>query len=223
METTRIFTLDDPGLGRLSGLVTVPPDFETTTDLLPVVVFLHGMGERGDGSPKDLNRLKKHGVPKLFCADPAWRGLRAVTVSPQCPETTVWPEIPELIKRYADAAVKEFRGDPERVSLTGLSMGGFGTWALLSLYPKAFLRAAPICGGIEDEKQKFPRSLKGVPVRVFHAVDDPVVPIELDIAAVRQAIVAGADISFTTYCGLGHDCWTHTYEETDLIDWLVKG
>ena len=220
MDTTRVFTKDLPGGRRLSGLVTVPPDFEKTTDLLPVIVFLHGIGERGDGTPAALETLKRHGPPKLFTKNPAYRGLRVVTVSPQCPADTTWDRlVPELLS-YIDSAVSAFRGDPGNVSLTGLSMGGFGTWALLFAAPEKFRRAAPICGGLR-QAQTAPKALKGKPIRVFHAVDDPVVPMEADLLPTRAAIAAGADVSFTAYCGLGHDCWTKTYEETDLLAWLA--
>ena len=223
MRHYEIFTRPEAYIGRLSGLVTVPEGHDPAKEKLPVILFLHGAGEAGDGSARSPERVRVHGVPKYFCENAAFGGLRVITVSPQCPAGLIWDQITLQLMDFLDAALERFGGDPAMISVTGLSMGGFGTWNLLSTYPERFWRAAPICGGIEDEKQKFPRSLKGVPVRAFHAVDDPVVPIELDIAAVRQAIGAGADISFTTYCGLGHDCWTHTYEETDLIDGLVKG
>lgn len=220
MTNERIFTKEIPLVGKISGLITLPPDYDETDDRLPVIVFLHGMGERGDGSPAALKKVKRHGVPKLFGLDAGYRGLRVVTVSPQCPEDFTWEQIALPLKDYIDAAVREFRGDKKNVALTGLSMGGFGTWALLELFSEAFVAAAPICGGGRCIWRN-PDTMKGKPIRVFHAVDDPVVPIELDVSAAKCAIDVGADVQFTAYCGLGHDCWTKTYEETDLIEWLA--
>lgn len=218
--TERVFRRDFGGR-TLSGIVTVPRDFDETADPLPVIVFLHGIGERGDGD-RDLQNVKVHGIPKLFASDPEYQGLRAVTVSPQCPADTMWVNLADELMAYIDAAVKAFRGDPARVALTGLSMGGFGTWALMGKFPEKFCRAAPICGGVRGAWTA-PAALRHKPIRVFHAVDDPTVPIELDTPAVKQALAAGADVSFTAYCGLGHNCWTTAYEKTELVEWLVKG
>ena len=217
MQNVFTFTKDEPFIGKLSGLVTVPTGFDPAKEKLPVILFLHGMGERGDGSEKELPLVTVHGVPKLFAKDPDYLGLRVITVSPQCPVTVTWELITLIVKDYLDAAVERFGGDPARVAVTGLSMGGFGTWSLLSAFPQAFRKAAPICGGgklLADQ-------LSGVGVRVFHSIDDPCVPYEFELQPVRQAHDAGADVEFTTYCGLGHNCWMTAYEKTDLIRWLA--
>ena len=112
-----------------------------------------------------------------------------------------------------------FGGDPAYVSLTGLSMGGFGTWNMLTTYPEYFYRAAPICGG--GVPWRINERLEGKPIRVFHSVDDPSVPYLCSVLMVERARKAGAAVEFISYTDEGHGCWDRAYEQTDLIGWLA--
>ncbi len=219
MKHETVFTREAAYIGRLSGIVTTPPDHDPAKETLPVIVFLHGAGEVDDGTPDAVQKVKAHGVPKYFCRDAAYRGLRVITVSPQCPSGWIWDQITLQLMDYINAAIGEFNGDRSRVALTGLSMGGFGTWNLLTTYPEFFYRAAPICGG--GVSWRCGEALKGKPIRIYHSVDDASVPFECSVLMARRAIASGAAVEFTAYCGEGHGCWDRAYEEKDLIEWLA--
>ena len=204
--------------GTLSAIVTMPAGFEPGKgERLPVILFLHGAGERGDGSDAALERVRVHGVPKLFTRDPDHLGLRAITISPQCPEGMTWIHLIIPLKAWLDRAVEAFGGDPARIAVTGLSMGGYGTWEMICTYPDAFTAAAPICGGGSAWRTGV---LGGKRLRVFHGIDDKVVPFEQSLSMVRGARAAGADVSFIAYDRVGHNSWELAYESTDLIPWL---
>ena len=219
MRHYEIFTRPEAYIGRLSGLVTVPEGHDPAKEKLPVILFLHGAGEAGDGSARSLERVRVHGVPKYFCENAAFGGLRVITVSPQCPAGLIWDQITLQLMDFLDAALERFGGDPAMISVTGLSMGGFGTWNLLSTYPERFWRAAPICGG--GVPWRVNERLEGKPIRVYHSVDDPSVPYLCSLLMVQRAQEAGADVAFITYCGEGHGCWERAYEQTDLLRWLA--
>ncbi len=219
MKNDCIFTRPENEIGRLSGIVTVPSDFDKTKETLPVIVFLHGSGEAGDGSEAQVQRVRAHGIPKYFGADADYKGVRAITVSPQCPENVIWDDIPYQLKDYIDAAVAEFGGDKTRVSLTGLSMGGFGTWNLLTTYPGYFRRAAPVCGG--GISWRVNETLRGKPIRMYHSVDDDSVPYEYSVLLARRARECGAEVELSSYTDEGHGCWNRAYEHTDLTEWLA--
>ena len=219
MKNDRFYIREEPVIGRLGGVVTLPSGFDKTKEKLPMIVFLHGAGESGDSSETSLSRVCVHGIPKYFSKDPDHLGLRVITLSPQCADGLIWDQITLQLMDYIRSAAEEFGADEARISLTGLSMGGYGTWNLLTTYPDFFWRAAPVCGG--GVAWRVNDRLKGKPIRAFHSVDDDSVLFECGAVMVRAAQAAGADISFTTYCGEGHGCWDRAYEEGDLIPWLA--
>jgi predicted peptidase len=114
----------------------------------------------------------------------------------------------------------EMNADPNRITITGLSMGGFGTWEMICAYPDLFAAAGPICGG------GVPWRLLGLthfpPIRTFHGDADDAVPIQFSYNMVNGVSALGGDVEFTVYPGVPHNCWTRTYEETDLIEWLAN-
>ena len=217
MNNEIIFTREYPYIGRLSAIVTVPSDYKKE-EKLPVILFLHGAGERGDSSPEQLGKVKVHGIPKLFAKDNDYKGLRVITVSPQCPENVIWDTLTFQLKDFIDAAVEEFGGDENRIAITGLSMGGFGTWNMITTYPDYFCCAAPVCGGGVPWRASV---LKGKKIRCYHSVDDGAVPYECSVLMVRQAKESGADVEFISYTAEGHGCWVKAYETTDLVEWLA--
>jgi len=214
MQNEFIFTHSVEVAGSLSGVVTVPTDFDPKTESLPVIVFLHGAGERGT----DLNLVKVHGIPKHFSADPDYHGLRVITLSPQCPNDMTWNHLAFPLMTWIKAAVAELNGDENRISITGLSMGGFGTWEMLMTFPDYFCCGAPICGGGLSWRAD---ALRGKKIRVYHGLDDGVVPISYSQQMVDAARECGADIDFIAYDKVGHGSWIKAYAETDLIDWLA--
>lgn len=178
----------------------------------PVLLFLHGAGERGN----DLNLVKKHGPPKLI---EAGKDLPFIVVSPQCPITSWWPEQVDALVGLLDEIESKYAVDREREYVTGLSMGGFGTWALATRYPGRFAALAPICGGGD---RFLVNRLKGVPVWVFHGAKDPTVPLQSSTEMVEALKRAGGDVQLTVYPEAQHDSWTETYNNPKLYEWFLS-
>lgn len=175
----------------------------------PLVVFLHGMGERGG----DLDRVRGVGLPRQV----ERRGnLAYVLVVPHCPDGTLWPT--KLLGKMLDQVLEEQRVDPRRVVLTGLSMGGMGTWRWGIDQPDRFSALVPVCGGISPSGVG---ALKGMPIWAFHGDADPVVPIDGHRRIVDAARDAGALIRFTVYPGVGHNCWDRAYADPSLEEWML--
>ena len=219
MKNDVIITRPAAYVGRMSGIVTVPSDHDPAKEKLPVIVFLHGAGEVGDGSEQAVQKVRAHGIPKLFGADADYGGLRVITVSPQCPEGYIWDHVTFQTKEYIDAVVEQFNGDRSHIALTGLSMGGFGTCNLITTYPDYFCCAAPICGG--GVVWRIDERLKNKPIRIYHSVDDDSVPYLCSVMMAARAQQAGAQVELISYCSEGHGCWNRAYEQTDLIEWLA--
>ena len=195
------------------GYILTSPDNIKEGEKLPLIVFLHGAGERGD----DLEKLKIYCIPKLFTRNQEHNGIRAYTLSPQCPHNTTWIDYKRELIALIDKVVCENQIDPKMVSLCGISMGGFGTWELALTYPEKFHKIAPLCGG----GMNWRAWAISMPVRVFHGKLDDVVPISQSEAMVNSLRVQGKDVEFTVYDDLSHNCWDRAFEQTDLINWLV--
>jgi predicted peptidase len=201
-------------------LLFTPSDYETHGEPRPLLLFLHGLGECGNN---ELERVKVHGPPKLVESRP---DFPFVVVSPQCPPPpggmkdvpTAWQ--PEPLIQLIDHVMAHMRIDSTRVYVTGLSMGGYGTWRLIAAHPERFAAAVPICGG--GEPQAMSTSLRSVPIWAFHGARDPVVPLsesEHMVDAVRRA---GGRVRFTVYPEVEHDSWTQTYSNNEVYDWLLS-
>jgi predicted peptidase len=206
----------------------------------PLLVFLHGSGERG----ADPWLVAKHGPPKLLRADspapadetPAAATRRAeatrqlatqfIVVSPQCPAGTWWDD--EAVLALVDEIAAKHKTDPRRTYLTGLSLGGYGTWSAGIKHPGRFAALAPICGGgevstVRRVARTHPAELRSLGVWVFHGAQDPTVPLaESDrmVDALKQAGVT--DVQFTVYPEAKHDSWTESYANPELYTWLLK-
>jgi predicted peptidase len=175
----------------------------------PLLLFLHGAGESGD----DLEKVKTHGPPKLVAQG---KDFPFIIVSPQSPGGG-WDV--DTLNALLDVIEKKYTVDEDRVYLTGLSMGGFGTWALAIEHPERFAAIVPIAAGGTPWRA---RRLKSVPAWVFHGAKDPVVPLKADQDMVDALHAAGGDVKFTIYPDAGHDSWTQTYDNPDLYDWLLQ-
>jgi predicted peptidase len=192
-------------------LLYLPKDYEQQ-ESWPLLLFLHGAGERGD----DINLVKKHGPPKLI---EAGKEFPFIVVSPQCPRGRWWEtfELAALL----DEIEEQYKVDKDRVYVTGLSMGGFGTWALAAYQPERFAAMAPICGGGDPIRARF---AAGVPAWVFHGAKDPVVPLERSetmVEALKKAR-GSVEVKFTIYPEAGHDAWTATYDNPAFYQWLLE-
>lgn len=177
----------------------------------PLVVFLHGAGERGT----NLNDVKRHGPPKLIADG---KNIPAIVVAPQCPPDETWD--PHLVKALTDKIVQSQKVDTSRVYLTGLSMGGFGTWATAVEYPETYAAISPICGGVGIRILSLGK-LSKTPCWIFHGEDDSVVPADFGRQAAAALEKAGAPVKLTLYPGVGHDSWTRTYDDPEFWKWLL--
>ena len=140
-------------------------------------------------------------------------------VSPQCPSPRVgWDT--EILNGLLDDVIAHYSVDQDRVYLTGLSMGGYGTWALASDAPQRFAAIAPICGG--GNPRRMARRLSKMPIWVFHGGKDPTVPIKEAQDMVDALKAIGSDVKFTVYPDAGHDSWTATYDNPDLYAWFLE-
>jgi len=189
-------------------LIYLPRD-HAQQESWPLLLFLHGAGERG----KDLELVKKHGPPKLIAGG---RDFPMVVVSPQCPADQWWE--PGPLAALLDEVVAKQRIDKRRVYVTGLSMGGFGTWALASHAPERFAAIAPICGGGEPFMA---RRIRDIPAWVFHGAKDSVVPLDRSERMVEALQRAGGNVQFTVYPDTDHDSWTETYDNPKFYEWLL--
>ncbi len=206
-------TASRPPADALRYLVHLPDDYDADREKLwPLVLFLHGAGERGS----DIDLAAVHGPPML--AD-AGREFPFVLVTPQCAESSQWVAEVSTLSALLDEVVAAHRIDPARISVTGLSMGGFGTWSLAVRYPERFAAIAPICGGLWMQSAAPVRSL---PVWAFHGDADDVVPISATEQIVTELQSLDADVRFTRYAGVGHDSWTETYANPEFYDWLLS-
>ena len=207
-------------------LVSLPADYDRPAGsgqaadpdrTWPLLLFLHGAGERGDS----LDAVSVHGPIKerragrdLPLASPT---SRFIVVAPQVPAGERWTV--GRIAAALDDALDTYRIDRDRVYVTGLSMGGFGTWEAITRMPERFAAAVPICGGGLPLGVEAARD---VPVWAFHGAMDTVVPVEASVAMVRALRAAGGDVRFTVYPDAGHDAWTATYADPAVYDWLLS-
>lgn len=178
---------------------------------VPLLLFLHGAGERGD----DLTAVVTQGLPKRV---EAGMSLPFLILAPQCPAYGSWQCELTALNALVDEVVQAEDVDPDRVYVTGLSMGAMGTWAMAARYPGRFAAAAPVSAGWIPECG--PR-LATTPVWTFHGEDDDVVPIRQTEDMVAAVEKAGGDVRFTQYPGIRHDAWTRTYADPELYRWLL--
>ena len=201
--------------GRLEYLLHVPAGTPPDGGW-PLVLFLHGAGERG----RDLELIKREGLPRVVGTGPA-SGF--MMVAPQCPVGATWGPYLRTLVALLDDVVAGHPVDGRRVYLTGISMGGYGAWALAALNPQRFAALVPVCGG-GLRSLGFPekvRELVGMPVWAFHgALDDIVSPGETRVL-VEALAAAGGDVRFTLYPEAGHDSWSRAYAEPELYAWLL--
>jgi predicted peptidase len=190
-------------------LLYLPKDYEQKPSW-PLMLFLHGSGEKGD----DLNLVKKHGPPKLV---EAGQQFPFIVVSPQCANGRSWE--PYELTALLDEMVEKYKVDQDRIYVTGLSMGGFGTWALAAHTPDRFAALVPICGGGDPMRTK---RIAHTPTWVFHGAKDPTVPLEMSQKMVDALKKRGGDPKFTVYPEAQHDSWTQAYNTPELYEWLLQ-
>ena len=200
----------------LGYLLHIPTGYaDTPAKAWPLIVFLHGRGERG----ADLELLKAHGVPKVVAQDP---DFPFVTLSPQCPAGLGWPHLVIPLRLLINEMIARYRIDPDRVYLTGLSMGGHGSWELAMTYPDLFAAVAPVCGRCPVGYEKRVLAIAHLPVWAFHGQADPVVSLVHSARMVEALRAAGADPRFTIYPGVQHASWEMAYADPALYEWFLQ-
>ena len=204
----------------LNYLLYLPKEYQPQGEQRwPLILFLHGAGERGT----NLALVAKHGPPKRVAEG---REFPFIIVSPQCPLTQSWDD--DAVLALLDRVIADYRVDRARIYLTGLSMGGYGTWSLAVNHPERFAAAAPVCGGgngidvlLAEGARK--RALQSLPIWAFHGAKDPVVPVsesERMLAVLKRAGCTNAQL--TVYPEAEHDSFTETYNNPKLFDWFLE-
>lgn len=191
-------------------LLYLPKDYKDSDKNFPFVLFLHGAGERGT----DIEKVKVHGLPKLINEG---KEFPFIVVSPQCPDDIFW-NVDVLIALLDEVEVK-YRVDKNRIYVTGLSMGGHGTWELALRQPNRFAAIAPICGWSSPVEA---RKIAHMPIWVFHGAKDAVVPIVASEQMVEKLKSYGSKVNFTIYPEANHDSWTETYNNEELYKWFLE-
>jgi predicted peptidase len=213
--------------------VYLPPGFDPSRTW-PVILFLHGAGEAGT----DGVRQTEVGLGRVLRANP--ERFPAVVVFPQAPRGQVWlGDLARVATTALDQTIAEFRGDPDRVYLVGLSMGAYGSWVMAFENPDRYAAIVSVAGGIvppawrralaqqpptlqaDDPYAATAARVKGIPAWLFHGADDPTVPVTESrriVAALREV---GASPRYTEYAGVAHNAWDRAFAEPELPKWLL--
>jgi predicted peptidase len=189
----------------------VPADYKGDKEY-PVILFLHGAGEKGSDGKKQA----RGGLAPAIRRD---KSFPFIAIFPQAENT--WRAGSADAKRalaILDQVMKEYKTDPKRVYLTGLSMGGFGTWSIAAATPERWAAIVPICGGGSPATAE---KIKDIPCWCFHGDADPTVKVESSRAMIEALKKAGAEPKYTEYPGVGHNSWDKAYATKELYDWLL--
>src|ERR1043166_1639190 len=205
---------------KLDYLLYFPKDYKASeAKKWPLLLFLHGAGERGS----NVWKVAVHGPPKLVRQK---KDFPFIIVSPQCPDRQTWDN--DILLALLDDVIAKHKVDTNRIYLTGLSMGGYGTWSLGISYPEKFAAIAPICGGGDTIKVKLTSrqkgdALKSLGVWAFHGGKDPTVKLEESERMVAELKSVGCtDVKLTVYPEAGHDSWTESYNNPQLFEWFLQ-
>lgn len=197
---------------RLDFHIDLPDGFDPAGPALPLLVFLHGAGER-----ESMQTVRRHGPPKMIDQG---HEFQAIVVCPHCPEGSWWNAHRHALLALLDHVQEAYPVDPDRVYLTGLSMGGYGTFMLGAADPARFAALVPICGGGMFMEA---RQLTRMPIWAFHGDADPVIPLVesqrmIDYANSKD----GENARLTIYSGVDHDSWSATYASPEMWEWLFS-
>ncbi len=210
--------------------IYVPSNYDPERSY-PLVLFLHGAGERGSDNKKQLTV----GMMKHYCTEENMQKYPAIIIAPQCPENKQWVSVswsqgdydmemyPEtdyikMASLLTDAITEQYSIDPDRRYVTGISMGGYGTWNIILNHPDQFSAALPICGAGDSSKADL---IKDMPIWTFHGSKDTIVPVTGTRAMVDALEKAGSTgIQYTENPFLDHFCWDPAYSNPDTFAWL---
>ena len=225
----KVFTASD---GTDLNYRMLSPDGNAKGKKFPLVIFLHGLGERGNDNEKQLLW-----GGQMFLNPTVRENYPAYVVFPQCPETAFWAysRIPasfealtmeekmpapfNAVKELIDNFLTYPDVDPSRIYIVGLSMGAMATYDMVDRFPEIFAAAIPICGYIDPERLK---DIKGVNFRIYHGDADPTVPVECSRRTYKALKEAGADVEYFEFAGCGHGSWNPAFNTPDFMEWLFK-
>ena len=192
-------------------------------DAPPVIVFLHGIGQRGAGG-----FLPESGAPGALLRGYLSK-VPAVILLPQCRADSYWsdPFMDEMVMTALSQTESEFEADPARLYLTGVSMGGYGVWHLASQHPGRFAALVSVCGGVhgrddDDRFRSVAEKVRKTPAWLFHGADDRVVPVKESRRMTAALRAVGGDVKYSEYPGVGHAVWTQVFAERGLMPWLLS-
>ena len=209
-QHVRVF---DKNITKYTGsqyLLYLPKDYWENENDWPLVLFLHGSGQRG----QDVNRVKKNGPPKLV---EEGKAFPFILVSPQHKKNTRWSN--DFLETLLDEIISDYRIDEDRVYITGLSGGGRGTWYFATEYSDRFAAIAVISArGVPEGASR----IKHIPIWIFHGAKDKIVPIRHAEEMVAALKAVGGNVKYTVYPEVGHDAWTETYNNPELYEWLLR-
>lgn len=198
---------------KLKYLLQLPKDYNSNKSKnYPLILFLHGAGEKGN----NLKFLMRHGIPKIAEEN---EDFPFIAVSPQCPVSSNWNELTNELDELFNEILLNNRIDLNRIYLTGISMGGFGTWDYATKHPDRFAAIVPICGG---GNPALAIRIKDIPIWVFHGANDNIVPINYSEEMVKKLEEFNSKVKFTVYPDAGHDSWTETYNNPNLYKWMLS-
>lgn len=189
----------------------LPGDYGNRRKKWPLILYLHGASLRGD----NIDKVKKYGLPRKIVSE---ADFPFIVLSPQCPPHQGWRDAEWLID-LLDQIIAEYAVDPRRVYLTGVSLGGGGTWYWAGKYPERFAAIAPLCGYGDPQQAE---ALKNVPVWVFHGAKDRVVPVSVSEAMVTALRKTGGEVKFTKFPEAGHSIVEEVYSDDNLYKWFLK-
>lgn len=178
----------------------------------PLIVFLHGSGERGS----DVELVKVHGPFKYLKT----HQLDAYVLAPQCPENQLWDA--EVLYKLIQKIQKENNIDPSRIYLTGLSLGGWGTWKLAFTHPEMFAAVVPICGFVDLMDTDKICTIGTIPTHIFHGLLDDVVKPDYAIDAYKRLKACNGNVELTIFDDSNHDSWSRVYDNPEIYDWMLK-
>jgi len=200
--------------------IYLPPQIQSEENL-PVMIFLHGIGQRGSGGLVPTTGASGAVARHYFAQVPA------IVLLPQCRQGSYWsdPVMDEMVMKSLAQTLEEFSANEKRVYLIGVSMGGYGVWHFAAAYPGKFAALVSLCGGSSirtgDRFDALAQKIGKTPARFFHGADDRVVPVSESRQIVEALEANGGNVKYNEYENVGHNVWLNVVGEKDLLPWIL--
>lgn len=198
---------------KLKYLLYFPKNYSSSVKKWPLVLYLHGAGERGE----ILEHVKWNGIPRLAEDEPDFQFM---ALSPLCPNNSSWQNQFDAIDKLLYEVQEKYNIDERKIYVTGISMGGYGTWDIALMFPERFAAIVPICGG--TSYPELIGLLKDLPIWAFHGAKDDIILPEETRVLIDFLKQYNPNIKYTEYPEGGHDAWTETYDNPEMYRWLLS-